>query len=74
SGFVNSREEKRRAESIIDAVSGVRDIHNRLRLQAQQAAQANAPQTTRSEVSAPTSPAQEKAAAQSQTGARPTHH
>ncbi|MDQ4076437.1 MAG: BON domain-containing protein [Chloroflexota bacterium] len=35
-GTVNSREEKRMAEEALDTVSGVRDVHNRLRVQEQQ--------------------------------------
>lgn len=32
-GTVTSREDKRRAEDIADSVAGVRDVHNRLRIQ-----------------------------------------
>jgi hypothetical protein len=33
SGMVNSREEKRRAEDLVERLSGVTDVHNRLRVQ-----------------------------------------
>jgi osmotically-inducible protein OsmY len=32
SGTVRSRDDKRRAEYVADAISGVRDVHNRLRI------------------------------------------
>jgi osmotically-inducible protein OsmY len=35
-GTVNSREEKRRAEDAVEKVSGVRDIHNMIRVQGNQ--------------------------------------
>jgi hypothetical protein len=34
SGTVNSREQKRRAEDVIDEISGVRDVNNALRIAA----------------------------------------
>lgn len=36
SGSVNSREEKRRAEDLVEAISGVKDVHNNLRVMPQQ--------------------------------------
>lgn len=36
SGTVNSREDKRRAEDLIEGISGVRDVHNTVRVSSQQ--------------------------------------
>jgi hypothetical protein len=36
SGTVNSREDKRRAEDLVEGISGVRDVHNTIRVASQQ--------------------------------------
>ena len=44
-GSVRSREEKRRAEDAIESISGVRDVHNRLRVSHGGIGESGAPQT-----------------------------
>jgi hypothetical protein len=72
SGTVDSRDQKRRAESVVDTVAGVRDVHNRLRVRG---TERSAPSTQDAQRQAgPNTAEKSEQGSRTAQSQRPTHH
>jgi len=72
SGTVDSRDQKRRAESVVDTVAGVRDVHNRLRVRGTERSAPSIQDAQRQ--AAPNTAEKNEQGSRTAQSPRPTHH